>query len=292
MSVLVTGATGFVGGHLAKALASLDKRVLVLCREGSIDKIHNLPPNAEVVVQTNEPSVAEFADLMITNGVTEIYHAATLFTKTHVSSHVSGLLDANISLGTYLLEASTIAGASRFVNFSSAWQLAISQDCDAQQTLYSATKEAFLEILKYYAHKSELSVSNFYLNDTYGANDTRAKLIPMLVSTAKENTQMHIANPAATINLSFVDELVAKVIEIVAAGGSGCESFELRSSVELQIRQVAEIFAETAGKKLNVTFGPEPETEFNNSSVTKSRVTKIYLKTSLQDGIKAAGLLA
>jgi len=291
MSVLVTGATGFVGGHLTKALADRDKRVLVLCRESSIHKFGHLPPNVEIILQSEEPSVAEFAELMSANDVTEIYHAATLFTKTHQSTQVAGLLDANIRLGTYLLEASTIAGATRFVNFSSVWQLALSQDYEAQQTLYSATKEAFLEILKYYANKSKLSVSNFYLNDTYGANDTRAKLVPMLVSAAKDNTAMHIANPAVTINLRYVDELVAKVIEIVDAGGDGFATFELRSGEDLQIRQVAETFAEIYGKALNVTFGLESGMKAPSSSGANSTVTKIYLHTTLKDGIRASGLL-
>lgn len=291
MSVLVTGATGFVGGHLTKALASRDRRVFVLCREGSIDKLGSLPSNVEVAVQSNDPSVSQFADFMIPNRVTEVYHAATLFTKAHESSQVSGLIDANIRLGSYLLEASKIAGVNRFVNFSSVWQLARSQEYDAQQTLYSATKEAFLEILKYYASSSEVSVSNFYLNDTYGANDMRAKLIPMLVSTAKDNTAMHIANPEATINLSFVDELVEKVIEVVGESREGFESFELRAREDLQIRQVVAIFAEIAEKELNLTFGPAPLAKMAESSESKSKNTKIYLDTSLDVGIRSAGLL-
>lgn len=292
MTVLVTGATGFVGGHLTKALAQRDKRVLVLCRAGSVDKIDTLHPNVQVEVQSDDPSVAQLADLLSSNDVTEIYHAATLFTKKHESSQVSALLDANIKLGTYLLEASTIAGVSTFVNFSSVWQLALSQEYGAQQTLYSATKEAFLEILKFYAFSSNVRVTNFYLNDTYGANDTRAKLIPMLVKSAKENTEIHIANPAAKINLSFVDELVDKVIDMVEGEGEGFESFELRSRDDLQIRQVVEIFADLAGKSLNVTFGPETSTSLGHLSETNPKVSKIYLETPLRAGVQDSGLLA
>lgn len=291
MAVLVTGATGFVGGHLTRALARYDKQVIVLYREGSLNKVVDLPSNVKVVALGDEPTVAEFADLLRVQGVTEIYHAATLFSKKHDSSQVSGLIDANIRFGTYLLEASTVAGVRRFVNFSSVWQLALSLDFEAQQTLYSATKEAFLEILKFYASSSDLGVSNFYLNDTYGSYDTRAKLIPMLVSTARDNTAMHIANPTATINLSFVDELVGKVIEIVGASGRGFASYELRSRDDLQIRQVAQIFTEIAGKPLNVTFGPEVESKLTDLSEANPLVDRIYLETSLSAGIRASGLL-
>lgn len=291
MSVLVTGATGFVGGHLSKALSRCEKEVFVLCRAASVDRLSGLPKNVKVLVQKSDPSVTEFAELLGGNGVTDVYHAATLFTKKHESSQVSELLDSNIRLGTYLLEASTMTGVKRFVNFSSVWQLGLAKEFEAQQTLYSATKEAFLEILKYYALSSELDVSNFYLNDTYGAHDTRAKLIPMLVSTAKDGTPIHIANPAATINLSFVDELVKKVISIVAERRSGFQSFELRSREDLQIGQVVEIFATVANRELNVTFGSGYALNLAAASEQKSKLTKIYLDTSLESGIRSAGLL-
>jgi nucleoside-diphosphate-sugar epimerase len=280
-----------VGGHLTKALARRDEAVLVLCRAGSVAKLSNLPPNVKVIAQSKEPSVSEFTDLLGANGVTDVYHAATLFTKKHETSQVSELIEANIKLGTYMLEASAVTGVNRVVNFSSVWQLALAQESDAQQTLYSATKEAFLEILKYYSSSYELSVSNFYLNDTYGANDTRAKLIPMLVSTAKDNTAMHIANPAATINLSFVDELVGRVIDIVGEGGEGFKSFELRSREDLQIRQVADIVAEIAEKELNVTFGPVSAAKLTKARASRSEITTIYLDTALDVGIRAARLL-
>jgi len=292
MAVLVTGATGFVGRHLTNALAKQDEQVVVLCRENSLEKLGALPRNVQVFIQSGEPKVPELADILREGKVSQIFHAATLFTKKHESSQVADLVASNIGLGACLLEAAVVAEISNFVNFSSVWQLANHNEIGAQQTLYSATKEAFNEVLRFYAFSSDLRVTNFYLNDTYGASDIRLKLIPLLVAAFNDGSAMHIANPAASINLSFVNELVAKVVEISKANEEKFASYELLALESLQIREVVEIFREISGHDGNVTFGPDVEAEVPQHASNHSNIRRIYLETPFREGLRASGLLA
>ena len=48
MNVLVTGATGFTGGHLARHLAAHGTRVAALVRPGSLGRAAELPLPAQL----------------------------------------------------------------------------------------------------------------------------------------------------------------------------------------------------------------------------------------------------
>jgi nucleoside-diphosphate-sugar epimerase len=111
---LVTGATGFIGSHLAERLLREGHVVRVLCRVGSEAK---LPPNVAAGAEIARGDLRDPCSLRAaTAGVTRVFHCA---------GHVldwgaeADFVDMNVRGTRWLLEAARDARVERVVHFSS-----------------------------------------------------------------------------------------------------------------------------------------------------------------------------
>lgn len=111
---LVTGATGFIGRHLARRLVAAGRPVRLLCRPGSAARLDPAVAAAAEVVA---------GDLRDGSGLAEAARGAgRIF---HCAGHVSDwgteaqFAETNAAGAERLLEAAAAAGAERFVHLSS-----------------------------------------------------------------------------------------------------------------------------------------------------------------------------
>lgn len=116
MTVLVTGATGFTGGHLAGALARDGHRVRALVRPTRLARFAQSPLAAQGVEAVtgdllDAASVARAAD-----GVAVIYHIAATYRE--AGQPASAYRRINVDGTRHVLEAAALAGASRVVHCS------------------------------------------------------------------------------------------------------------------------------------------------------------------------------
>ena len=111
---LVTGATGFIGRHLAKRLVREGKPVRVLCRKGSEGK---LPKELARRVDVRQGDLRDRESLAAAmRGATRVFHCAA-----HVSDWGSdeSFFAANVQGTRWLLEGAREARVGRFVHLSS-----------------------------------------------------------------------------------------------------------------------------------------------------------------------------
>ncbi len=124
-SALVTGATGFVGCHVARLLASQGQRIRVMVRSGSrLDNVAGLPGDlAEIVVgDLTNPSSLRAA----LKGCSRLYHVAADYRLW--SKDPRELYRANVDGTRYLLDAAVDAGVERVVYTSTVGALGIPRD--------------------------------------------------------------------------------------------------------------------------------------------------------------------
>src|SRR5439155_20478749 len=104
--VLVTGATGFVGGHLVRALLDEGREVHAVLRPSSDPEVLG-DRRDRVVCHTHDGTTKGLVSLMQAAHPAVVFHLAALFVAEHRPEDVEPLVRANLLFGSQLLEAMT-----------------------------------------------------------------------------------------------------------------------------------------------------------------------------------------
>jgi dihydroflavonol-4-reductase len=119
MTVLVTGASGFLGSHVARLLAERGERVRVLVRPGREGRnLEGLPVEMVAGDLRDEASLAKASD-----GVETVYHVAADYRLW--ARNPREIYESNVSGTRNLLEAARKAGVKRFVYTSTVATMAV-----------------------------------------------------------------------------------------------------------------------------------------------------------------------
>jgi nucleoside-diphosphate-sugar epimerase len=200
---LVTGGTGFIGAHLIEHLQAAGWVVHMLIRPNaeraslSSVGVHVHPYHGETVdvvkaIECSKPDV--------------VFHLASLFLAQHTPQQIIPLIQANVLLGTQLLEAMSGAGVKLLVNTGTSWQHFLGQDY-RPVNLYAATKQAFEDILAYYVDAAGIRAVTLSLFDSYGPGDARKKILRILVDSLETNEQLHLSPGDQILDLAHVDDI-------------------------------------------------------------------------------------
>lgn len=243
---LVTGATGFVGGHVVRRLVDDGWRVDALVR----DLAASLPDEvtAHLIPGPIDDLIALVAGLQ--PGV--CFHLATAFRGVHIPADIEPMVAANVGFGTALAEAVSQAGDCVFVNTGTVWQ-----HYDARPyspvSLYAALKQSFTDALRWYIEVAGMPVVTLELTDTYGPGDPRPKLLPILLRAAREGTQLQMNDGSPLIDLLHVDDAVSALLA-TAAGEPGA-TYGASSGETLTLRELVAKFESVSGLTVDTEWG-------------------------------------
>jgi nucleoside-diphosphate-sugar epimerase len=259
-TALVTGISGFVGSHLGKSLIekSWDVHGIVLpgidtseLREAMpAARFHEYDGTTETVsriVKECRPTV--------------VFHLASLFISDHVEKDIFPLISSNVLLGTQLAEAMKINGCRRLVNTGTSWQH-FENAGYRPVNLYSATKQAFEDILQYYVESGALSVINLKLFDTYGPNDKRPKLFSILKEAGLSRKPLKMSPGKQLIDLVHIDDVVdAFLLAAELSGRKGAtrmDSYAVSSGHPLELKELVVLVEKAFGRSIPVLWGERP----------------------------------
>ncbi len=254
---LVTGATGFVGGALVRALAADSHQVHAVVRRPASDPaVQAVGAVAATHVHdgTTEGMMAIVADVQ----PTVVVHLASNFIAEHKSHEVEPLVRDNVLFGAQLLEAMRAAGVTRLVNVGSAWQHYHDQDF-SPTCLYAATKQAFVSLLTYWVEAHGVRAVTIEFTDTYGPGDTRRKLIPFMLAAERSGTSMAMVPATVPMDFVHVDDAVAAIRVAVSrtehAVTAGHEIFAVRSGTTRDVRTLFDTWATARGTVIPADWG-------------------------------------
>jgi nucleoside-diphosphate-sugar epimerase len=257
---LVTGASGFVGGHLARRLvregwdvhcvlrssrkrgllAGWEKQVEFHLHDGSTDGLCAIAKSAA-------PDV--------------VFHLASLFVAEHRTDDVSVLVDSTVRFAAQLAEAMTGAGATRLVNTGSAWEHFRG---DEPANLYAATKQAAQAVFRFYAASTPFRVVTLTLFDTYGPEDPRPKLLPMLFRAAGSSQRIALSPGRQMLDLVHIDDVTSAYLAAAdrllrrTTTRRAPEEFAVSSGRAWTLRQIVAFVSKAAGQTIKVDWGARP----------------------------------
>lgn len=261
-AALITGATGFIGGRLAERLSQQGWAVHAVVRprpEGAA--AITLPSN--VRAHAYDGSMARLEAILSDVRPDLVFHLASLFLVDHAPAQAGELVRSNVLFPTMLVEAAIGAGCNRMINVGTAWQHYRSSDYEPVN-LYAATKQAYQDILQFYASASGLSCITLKLFDTYGPGDPRRKLIPALVNFARSGGELSMSRGDQILDLCHVDDVIDAFVitadRLLEAAGPISESY-LLGGERHTLKEVVAMVARACGRALDVSFGGRPYRE-------------------------------
>jgi nucleoside-diphosphate-sugar epimerase len=204
--VLITGATGFIGSHLARRLIKDGWQLHAVIRNSSkYDLIKDIKNSVHFHVYNG--TIESMQKILAVSQPEIIFHLASLFLSQHKPEDITRLIQSNIVFGSHLVESAVNSGCRQFINTGTSWQHFENNDYNPVN-LYAATKQAFEDILKFYVEANGLKVITLKLFDTYGPEDTRPKLLNLLKRAAETGEPLYMSPGEQLIDLVHIDDVV------------------------------------------------------------------------------------
>jgi nucleoside-diphosphate-sugar epimerase len=256
---LLTGASGFVGAALTRRLLAEGWEVHLLLRASS--STEGLPPQAQV--HRHDGSTLQLIDIMRAAAPEVVFHLASLFLAVHKPEDVERLIHANLLFSTQLVEAMAACGVRQLVNTGTSWEHYEDQAYNPV-CLYAATKAAFTALLHYYVEVHQLRVITLKLFDTYGAGDTRPKVLNLLKRVANEGTSLGMSPGEQLVDLVYIDDVMDAFVLAsaqLATQAAGIEEYGVSSGQPVPLKEIAALYAQVSGKPLNIAWGGRPYRE-------------------------------
>lgn len=256
MRILVTGATGFIGTNLTRELKKNNELFILGQFEGDPEKL-GLPG----IVMTDD--IQRLADYIKANKIEGIIHLASLYLTVHTPEQVKDLVLSNVYFGTAVLEAASLAGCVKwFLNTGSIWQNYNTKGTEYNPVnLYAATKQAFIDMAKYYSDVFGIKFCTLKLCDTYGPNDTRRKIFKLFKDYSESGEVLKMSPGEQKIDLIYITDIIAgftQLAELLASDMELGNEYVLTSGKQIPLKELANLFCEVSGRKLNIEWGGRP----------------------------------
>jgi nucleoside-diphosphate-sugar epimerase len=230
MNILVTGATGFLGSNMTRALTNAGHTVVAYVRENS-----SLARIASLVGQITLERIghAPVLDLLQQHKINTILHCATNYGRG--STDEMELLEANLMLPLQMLHFCKEAGVRSFVNTDTI--------LDKRVSKYSLSKSHFKDWLHHYS--SDLTCINVALEHFYGPRDNPSKFVTYIIHSLLHNTKViDLTFGEQRRDFIYIDDVVSALLKIIAVhvdSECGFASYEIASGCSIAIRDFVEL---------------------------------------------------
>lgn len=259
-TVLLTGATGFLGSCLARHLCQLGHTVHIVARpRSSLDLLGDA--SRHVTVHVYDGTIQSLNKAMADCRPELVYHLASLFIAHHRQRDVPGLIESNVLYGTQLLEAMSALGIRHLVNTGTVWQHHFDRDyCPVN--LYAATKQAFEAIVEYYVDAHEFRTITLQLFDTYGPGDPRPKVLNLVRNAALRGEPLLMSPGQQLVDLVHVADVVDAFVmagsRVLTDTVQGHERYAVSSGAPIRLKDLIDCYQNVLGMPILVRWGERP----------------------------------
>jgi nucleoside-diphosphate-sugar epimerase len=251
MKTLITGATGFIGGHLAKTLHEQGREIKCLIRKTSrVNFLESM--GAELVC----------GDLNDTNslrkalqGVDKIYHAAgEVFAaqdEHYYSVNVAGIKN--------LLQACTNGSVKRLIHFSSSSatgpnpqrDIPVTEDSPCQPiTPYGMSKLEGEKIIRQLSEQYHVPITIIRPPLVYGPGVSQSSRVLMFLKLINQGLFKAIGDGNNLVSLCYIDNLINGLMLAEAEKKAEGQIYFLSDSRPYTVNEIAATIAQEQGKPI------------------------------------------
>ncbi len=301
-NVLVTGAAGFIGSHLAQACLEQDHRVLgVDCftsyyePEIKRSNIRHMQDRPGWEFREADLANADLAELL--DGIEIVFHlAAQPGVRASWGQTFGAYVDSNVTALQRLLEASRAVGLERFVFASSssvygdAERFPTTEDTPLQPiSPYGATKALGEHLCRLYHRSHALPTVMLRYFTVYGPRQRPDMAFNKLITAALRHEEIVIyGDGGQTRDFTFVRDAVQGTIAAAVDGHPGAV-YNLGGGARTSMNEVLEMIADLTECKLNIRRVAAQAGDARDTAADTSRArTQLSFSPSrtLYDGLR------
>lgn len=259
--ILLTGATGFVGRQILKALSECNIKVRVVIREGTQSRLVNLEAIESIV--TSEDIFAENSVWWVNTcqGIDTVIHAAWY---AEPGQYLQSVRNLDCLTGTLqLAKGAAQSKVRRFIGIGTCFEYDLTQGMLSVQTPlrpltpYAGSKAAAFMALSQGLSQQEVEFAWCRLFYLHGDGEDARRLVPYLRTQFKavERAELTSGNQIR----DFLDVGVAGRMIVKTALSNFQGPVNICSGIPITVRQLAEQIADEYGRRDLLKFGARPD---------------------------------
>lgn len=283
MTILLTGATGFLGSCLLKSFIKNGYKVIALKR--STSNIYRIEEYLDQIIlydidKTELPIIFENHKIdIVVNTVTNYGRKDT---------KISSIVDTNLIFSLKLLEESVNNNVKAFINADTLLERNINA--------YALSKSQLVDWMQFLSNKNTKMV-NIKIEHMYGPLDDENKFIYWLINQLKQNVEkIDLTSGIQKRDFIYIGDIVSAYEAIIQNTNtlSNFEEFELGTGASMEVKTFIEkIYGEllhTQSLSTKLNFGAIAY-RLNEQMTMQANIEKLEIlgwkpKISIEDGIK------
>lgn len=303
-SVLVTGAGGFIGHHLAQELVAKAARVRAFVRYNSrndLGLLELLPAQVKEEIEfyrgdLRDPHAVSHA----VRGVHVVFHLGATVGIPYSYVHPREVVECNV-LGTLnVLMAAREHDCPKIVHtstsevYGSAVETPISESHPLQgQSPYAASKIGADKLAESFQRSYDLPIATIRPFNTYGPGQSARGVVPTIITQALTSDKVYLGSTHPTRDLTYVDDTVEGFLAVAGADDALGRVINVGSGHEISIGDLAAKIIEIVGRDVELLTDParvrpaRSEVEQLIADATKAEALAGWTpKVSLDHGLK------
>jgi CDP-paratose synthetase len=247
-TILITGATGFLGSSIINSLSKQNYNFLYLIRENSnLFRIKKHKKNKKIIIDYQK-----LESVFKKNEIKCILHCATSYgTK---DRNIANIIQSNLFLPLKLLDYAKKYNVKTFINTDTILKKNISH--------YTLSKHQFNEWFKKFS--KDIYCCNIKIEHFFGPGDDKSKFVISLINDIlEENYPVKLTKGVQKRDFIYIDEVVSAITKIIEHSEKktfGIDTYEIGTGNSMSIKKFAETIAQLCGKnpKKIFKFGSVP----------------------------------
>lgn len=261
--VLVTGAGGFIGSHLAERLAADGAQVHAFLRynsQGSKGWLSEVTPEvaAEIEIIWGDLKDPE-AVRQAVKGADIVFHLGALIAIPYSYRNPTDFFQANLMGTLHVATACRESGVERLVHtstsevYGTAQQVPMTEDHpQTAQSPYAASKIGADRVVESFILSYGLPAVILRPFNTYGPRQSERAVIPTIVRQALFAARLRLGSLHPTRDFVYIDDTVAAFSAAGLAADLNGRTVHFGTGKETSIKRVAEIVMRAAGREIPI----------------------------------------
>ena len=301
-SVLITGAGGFIGSHVAELFLATGYNVTALCHYNNVQSYgwlnsSNVNPNLNVVFSDVTDS-SQMSELVAE--IDLVVHLAALIAIPYSYVAPRSYVNANI-VGTFnILEGIRLHG-KRLINISTSEVYGTpkvlpitEQNAIKPQSPYAESKVASDALCNSYIDSYGLDITIIRPFNTYGPRQSQRALIPtILTQVAAGQREISLGNLDARRDFTYVEDTAIAIKMAAQSQAMTGKTIHLGTGTTISVKDLVTLISTITGVDIEIKVDPvrfrpaASEVEVLQSDPTLAKnVLGWQSKTTLEEGIK------